>query len=82
MSNIDHYECGEMGPFWVIIQDSWRDTLEIRVLKGDWDVIDPIQLPLDTNLDFARAKARLECKKLLRKWLDAVEHIDARVPLT
>lgn len=81
MSNTDHYECGEMGPFWVIIQDDWRGSLEIRVLKGDWDAIEPVKLPLETSLDFARAKARLECKRLLRKWLDDVHAVDARKPL-
>ena len=81
MSNADHYECGEMGPFWVIISDDFDGHLEIRVLKGDWDVVEPMKLPLETNLDFARAKARLACKQLLRQWLSAVESVDARKTL-
>lgn len=81
MSNIDHYECGEMGPFCVVISDDWDEHLCIHIRKGDWDVIDPIHLPLDTNLDFARAKARLECKRLLRQWLADVDAVDARHPL-
>ena len=76
MSNEDCYECGEVGPFWLIIQDNWDDQMKITINHGEWPACDDIFLPIETPLVEARKVAIDKCLDITHNWAFQVLEAD------
>lgn len=76
-----YYECGEIGPFWVIIADDYDGQVEVRIQDGEWEACDPLKFTQASNLDYIRAKAAMTCRQILQKQLNAVLAFDPRKEL-